>query len=108
MLPLRYFFGGHDLDRALYYLRRGAYVAAINRVTYLLEHYPQSMHQNDAVALLAEAHTRLGNDELAADARRVLEMNDPGHAWLSGNWPNYPWSIRKLNPFAGERSPIDD
>src|SRR5690554_2123526 len=100
-------FARHDLDRALYYLRRGANVAAINRVTHLLEHYPQSRHQNDAVALLAEAHSRLGHEELAADARRVLELNDPDHDWLSGTWPKYPWAIRKLNPFAGERSPID-
>ncbi|KAB7777496.1 outer membrane protein assembly factor BamD, partial [Xanthomonas sp. LMG 12460] len=41
---------------------------------------------------------------LAADARRVLELNDPQHPWLTGNWPKYPWMIRKLNPFAGEKS----
>ena len=45
-----------------------------------------------------------GNQTLAADARRVLELNAPGHPWLQGDWPNYPWMIRKLNPFAGEKS----
>src|SRR5690606_22051583 len=107
MMALRDMFARHDLDTALYYLRRGANVAAINRVTYMLETYPQSSHQNDGVAVLAEAHTRLGNEQLAADARRVLELNEPDHPWLSGDWPKYPWAIRKLNPFAGERSPID-
>ena len=38
------------------------------------------------------------------DARRVLELNDPKHPWLTGHWPKYPWMIRKLNPFAGEKS----
>lgn len=107
MLVLRDMFARHDLDVALYYLRRGAHVAAANRATYLLETYPQSSHQNDAVAVLAEAYTRLGNETLATDARRVLELNEPDHPWLEGDWPRYPWLIRKLNPFAGERSPID-
>ena len=107
MMGLRDMFARHDLDTALYYLRRGANVAAISRATYMLETYPQSSHQNDGVAVLAEAYTRLGNEELAADARRVLELNEPDHAWLDGDWPKYPWAIRKLNPFAGERSPID-
>src|SRR5690606_41493275 len=48
MVDLRDMFARHDLDRALYYLRRGANVAAANRATYLLEHYPQSAYQNDA------------------------------------------------------------
>ena len=61
-----------------------------------------------ALAVLAEAYTRLGNAELAADARRVLVLNEPDHPWLSGDWPRYPWAVRKLNPFAGERSPIDN
>ena len=108
MQALRDMFARHDLDRALYYLRRGANVAAANRATHLLETYPQSAHQNDAVAVLAEAYTRLGNEVLAADARRVLELNQPDHPWLSGDWPDYPWAIRKLNPYAGARSPIDD
>jgi len=107
MMGLRDMFARHDLDTALYYLRRGANVAAINRVTYMLETYPQSSYQNDGVAVLAEAYTRLGNEQLATDARRVLELNEPDHAWLRGDWPKYPWAIRKLNPFATERSPID-
>lgn len=107
MIDLRDMFARHDLDTALYYLRRGAWVAAANRATYLLETYPQSTHQNDAVAVLGEAYTRLGNEALAADARRVLEANQANHPWLQGNWPSYPWSVRRLNPFAGEKSPLD-
>ena len=87
----------------------GAWVAAANRAEYLLETYPQTMYQHDAVAIIGESNARLGNDTLAADARRVLELNDPGHPWLRGdNWPDYPWVIRRLNPFAGEKSPLGD
>ncbi|WP_369943567.1 outer membrane protein assembly factor BamD [Xanthomonas medicagonis] len=104
MIALRNVFAQQELDNALYYLRRDAWVSAAGRATYLLETYPQSAYQYDAVAVLAEAYTHLGNKPLADDARRVLELNDPQHPWLSGNWPKYPWMIRKLNPFAGEKS----
>ncbi|WP_045769747.1 outer membrane protein assembly factor BamD [Xanthomonas albilineans] len=104
MIALRNVFAQHELDNALYYLRRGAWVSATSRANYLLETYPQSAFQYDAVAVLADAYTHLGNKALAADARRVLELNDPKHPWLSGQWPKYPWMIRKLNPFAGEKS----
>ena len=82
-------------------------MAAVKRATYLLETYPQSDHQNDAVAVLAVAYTELGNETLAADAKRVLQQTDPQHPYLSGDWPDYPSTIRKLNPFAGEKSAAD-
>lgn len=104
MIELRDVFAQHELDNALYYLRRQAWVSAAGRANYLLETYPQSAFQYDAVATLGEAYTRLGNKTLADDARRVLELNQPEHPWLQGNWPKYPWMVRKLNPFAGEKS----
>ncbi|QDI02577.1 MULTISPECIES: outer membrane protein assembly factor BamD [Xanthomonas translucens group] len=104
MIALRNVFAQHELDNALYYLRRNAWVSAAGRASYLLETYPQSAYQYDAVAVLADAYTHLGNKPLADDARRVLELNDPKHPWLTGHWPQYPWMIRKLNPFAGEKS----
>jgi outer membrane protein assembly factor BamD len=102
MVFLRNEFARFELNTGLYYLRRGAWVSAADRATYLLETYPQSEHQNDAVALLAEAYTRLGNTVLAADARRVLEQNDPQHPWLAGRWPKDPSMLKRLNPFTGE------
>lgn len=104
MVALRNQFALHELDTSIYYLRRNAWVSAASRARYLLETYPQSAYQNDAVAVLAEAYTHLGNKALADDAKRVLELNDPQHPWLAGKWPDYPWMVRKLNPFAGEKS----
>jgi outer membrane protein assembly factor BamD len=101
-------FARHELETALYYLRRGAYVAAADRAKYLLETWPQTEHQNDAVALLAEAYTRLGNQTLAADAKRVLQQNEPDHPYFKGDWPDFPSVYRKLNPFAGEKSALDN
>jgi outer membrane protein assembly factor BamD len=105
MVELRNMFARHEMDTALYYTRRGAWLSAIGRANYVLETYPQSEFQNDAVAVLATAYRELGNTALADDALRVLRLNDPQHPALSGDWPDYPSSLRKLNPFAGEKSP---
>ena len=105
MVVLRNVFARHEMDIALYYMRRGAWLSAIGRAKYILETYPQSDYQYDAVAALAESYRNLGQPELAEDAARVLRLNQPSHPYLSGDWPKYPWAIRKLNPFAGERSP---
>ena len=102
MVFLRNEFARFELNTALYYLRRGAWVSAADRATYLLETYPQSEYQNDAVALLGEAYTRMGNPTLAADARRVLEQNDAQHPWLAGKWPKDKMLMHKLNPFRGD------
>ena len=108
MADLRNVFARHDLDVALYYLRRTAYVAAADRAKRVLETYPQSKYQNDAVATLAAAYTGLGNQVLADDAKRVLQQNEPNHPYLRGDWPDYPSNLRKLNPFAGEKSALDN
>jgi outer membrane protein assembly factor BamD len=108
MRGLRDMFARHELDTALYYLRRTAYVAAASRAKFLLETYPQSQYQNDAVATLAAAYEGLGNETLAADAKRVLQQNEPDHPYLAGKWPDYPSNWRKLNPFAGEKSALDN
>jgi len=107
MAELRDTFSRHDIEIALYYLRRGAWVAAAERAKYALETYPQNSFQYDAVAILATSYTRLGNTTLATDAERVLRQNAPEHTYFTGHWPRYPWTIRRLNPFAGEKSALD-
>ena len=102
MVFLRNEFARFELNTGLYYLRRGAWVSAADRATYLLETYPQSEYQNDAVAMLGESYTRMGNATLAADAKRVLQQNDPQHPWLNGHWPRKDRFYNRLNPFRGD------
>lgn len=105
MVHLRNLMGRHEINVAKYYLRRGAWVAASARAQYLLEHYPQSMHDGDALAIMAESYTRLGQDTLATDARRVLELNHPEHGYLHGDWPAERSLWKKIWPFDDERDP---
>ena len=99
---LRNVLARHEMGVALYYYRRGAWVSSANRAKYLLETYPQSQFDGDAVALMAASYTRLGQQALADDAKRVLEKNYPDHAYLHGKWPRKKGMWRQLNPFAGE------
>jgi outer membrane protein assembly factor BamD len=41
----------------------------------VIETYPQTTAVPHALAVMAEAYERLGLADLAADARRVLELN---------------------------------
>lgn len=107
MAELQNTFARHELEVALYNLRRTAYVASVERASYLLETYPDSKYKNDAIAALAAAYTGLGNEQLASDTRARLQQVDPGHPYLSGNWPKFPGDWRKLNPFAREKSAVD-
>jgi outer membrane protein assembly factor BamD len=60
-----------------YYLRRGAYVAALNRAQRSLEEYNGADGNEHSLEIMAEAYDELGMADLAADARRVLDANYP-------------------------------
>ena len=63
-----------------YYLRRGAYVAALNRAKGSLEQFNGAMGNARSLEIMAAAYDELGMTELAADTRRVLAANFPGES----------------------------
>jgi len=67
----------HELLIAQYYMKRGAYVAAVNRAKYIVENYPRTPAVPDALLLLTDAYNQLKMKDLANDTRRVLESNFP-------------------------------
>ena len=67
----------HEIYVANYYMKRGAYVAVVNRAKYVVENYPRTPAVAKALELLAEAYAKLEMDDLAADAKRVLLQNFP-------------------------------
>ena len=72
MVYLRNRLADYENHVADYYIRRGAYVAAINRAKYALEHYPEAPELERTLLILVTAYDQLGMRDLAADARRVL------------------------------------
>ena len=65
---------------AEYYIRRGAYVAALNRAKGALEEYNGADGNARSLQLMAQAYDELGMSDLAADTRRVLAENFPGES----------------------------
>ena len=60
-----------------WYMRRGAYVAALNRAQQALEDYNGAEGNARSLEIMAAAYDELGMAELAADTRRVLAANFP-------------------------------
>jgi outer membrane protein assembly factor BamD len=71
MVFLRNRLAGYENYVAQYYIDRGAYVAAVNRAKYALEHYPGAPELETTLELMAIAYEQLGMMDLSADARRV-------------------------------------
>jgi len=100
MVYLRNQMAQADLNIALYYLKRGAYVAASNRAKTVIESYPQTPQAGDALAVMMNSYRSLGQEKLADDAERVLKLNYPEHPALSGRWPRYRSNWWKLIPLS--------
>ncbi len=77
MIHLRDQLARYEVHVADWYTRRGAYLAAVNRSKYVIEHYPGTSATPDALALMITNYRRLGMDDLAADAERVYRLNYP-------------------------------
>jgi len=73
----------HELQTAQYYYKRGAMVAAINRIQYLLDHFQGSEHTGNGLALMASAYQALGQVDLQQNTLRVLAQNEPSHPALA-------------------------
>lgn len=75
MLYLRTNLAKSEVHVARYYVKRGAYVAAANRCTYVVERFQRTSAVKDALEILVAAYKALGEDALATDAQRVLDLN---------------------------------
>ncbi len=77
MLFLHNSLAAYEVHVADYYLRRGAYVAAVNRVKYVLENYAHTPASAQALSIMTQAYVKMNLPQLAADSLRVLERNYP-------------------------------
>ena len=79
MVHLRNNMAEYELHVADYYMRRSAFIAAANRAEYVVENYQRTPAVPEALIYMIRAYNRLGVEDLAGDALRVLEMNYPDH-----------------------------
>jgi outer membrane protein assembly factor BamD len=76
MLYLRNNLARYEVRVARYYMRRGAFLAAANRAEYVVQNYQRTPALREALELMIEAYDRLGMEQMAADTRRVLALNE--------------------------------
>jgi len=79
MIYLRNNMAGYELHVADYYMRRKAWLAAANRGKYVIENYQRTPAVPDALVIMVRAYRKLGADDLADDAMKVLRLNFPRH-----------------------------
>jgi outer membrane protein assembly factor BamD len=72
MIFLRNRLATYENHVARYYIDRGAYIAAVNRGKYAIEHYAGAPEIEDTLQLMIEAYGELGMFDLAEDTERVL------------------------------------
>ncbi len=77
MVFLRNRLADFELHVALYYMRRGAYVGAINRAKYCVENYDGAPAVKGSMKVLVDAYRKLKMTDLAANAERVYGDNYP-------------------------------
>ena len=77
MIALKNNLAMYEVHVARYYMKRKAYVAAVDRASTVIEKYQRTPAVPYALLVLQEAYTKLDMLDLARDATRVYELNYP-------------------------------
>src|SRR3569833_2985885 len=75
MVYLRNRLADYEVYVARYYMKRGAYVAAVQRAKGCVDNFDGAPAIKDALKIMIEAYDRLNLKPLAAKAREVYQMN---------------------------------
>jgi outer membrane protein assembly factor BamD len=67
----------NEVRVAHYYLRRKAWIAAVNRAQYVLTNYPKTPAVEPALVIMVQAYDAMGLTDLRDDAKRLLVLNFP-------------------------------
>jgi outer membrane protein assembly factor BamD len=82
----------HDVHVAEYYMRRGAYVAAVTRAQETIKTYPDAPANEEALFILVKGYDALGMKDLRDDAERVMKKNFPNSDYFKrGLDKDVPW-----------------
>ena len=84
MIYIRNLLARYEMHVGRYYYCRGAYVAAINRASNVLQHYRRSPSTLDALDLMAKSYGKLGLQDQANETLRIFYAN-VGHPSKSRN-----------------------
>jgi outer membrane protein assembly factor BamD len=93
MVYLRNRLADYDVHVADYYMRRGAYVGAINRANECIQDYDGAPAVSKALLIMVRAYNKLGLKERAAQAQAVYDYNFPNGLQLAAQseHPKHWW-----------------
>lgn len=78
--------GGKEMEIGRYYLKRGNYVAAINRFRVVVEDFQTTTHTAEALHRLVEAYLSLGLTDEAQTAGAILGFNYQSTDWYEDSF----------------------
>ena len=77
---------GKEMSIGRYYLRKGQYLAAINRFRRVIDNFQTTSHVPEALLRLAESYSALGIKSEAQKVTAVLGHNYPGSEWYEDGY----------------------
>ena len=81
-----------EVHVARYYMKRTAYVAAINRAQFALKNYPEAPATEEALFIMVKGYDLLGMNDLRDDVERVMRKNYPNSVYYTrGLERKEPW-----------------
>ena len=81
-----------EVHVARYYMKRNAYVAAINRAQFALKTYPEAPATEEALFIMVKAYDLMGINDLRDDSERVMRKNYPNSVYYTrGLEREVPW-----------------
>jgi len=67
----------YDLHVARYYMKRKAYVAALNRAKNIYNNYPESIHVEESLVIQYLAYKELKLKDLEVATKKIIDHNYP-------------------------------
>jgi outer membrane protein assembly factor BamD len=81
----------YEVHVSNYYLRRGAYLAALNRAQAAVSDYADAPAREEALYIMVRCYDKLGMLELRDDTSRVFQRNYPNSQFTNPNAGKKSW-----------------
>jgi outer membrane protein assembly factor BamD len=82
----------NEVHVARYYMKRTAYLAAINRAQFALKNYPDAPATEEALFIMVKAYDLMGMNDLRDDVERIMRKNYPKSEYYTrGLDRKVPW-----------------
>ena len=81
-----------EVHVARYYMKREAYLAAVNRAQFAIKNYPDAPITEEALFIMVQAYDKMGMTDLRDDSERVMRKNYPNSVYYTrGLERETPW-----------------